>query len=97
MDPRIDSSKWKPRQTRGTPSYRYRSYFALGVLAVGLATGLFAVLNPRFSKYYEIIEPKLRNTEEDYDQRALLGFVAQKTEKQLKEVIELQKKMLSDR
>uniref|UniRef100_A0A1L8DA03 Uncharacterized protein n=2 Tax=Nyssomyia neivai TaxID=330878 RepID=A0A1L8DA03_9DIPT len=97
MDPRIDSTKWKPRRTRGTPSYLYRNYFAAGVLAVSVAFGLFGVFSPRFSKYYEVIEPKWRNTESDYDQRNLLGLVPQKTEQQLKEFTELQKKMLSDR
>uniref|UniRef100_A0A1B0DHP9 Uncharacterized protein n=1 Tax=Phlebotomus papatasi TaxID=29031 RepID=A0A1B0DHP9_PHLPP len=57
MDPRIDSTKWKPRRTRGTPSYRYRHYFALSVLAVAVSTGLYGILSPRFTKYYHIIEP----------------------------------------
>lgn len=35
----VDTSKWKPRRTRGTPTYRFRSYFSLAVLGVAAVAG----------------------------------------------------------
>lgn len=35
-----DPSKWKPRRTLGTPSYRYRNYFAAGVLGLGVISAI---------------------------------------------------------
>ena len=39
----IDESKWKPRRTKGTPSYYYRNRFAAGGIVLGIALfGLFS-------------------------------------------------------
>ncbi|XP_055716264.1 uncharacterized protein LOC129810052 [Phlebotomus papatasi] len=97
MDPRIDNSKWKPRRTRGTPSYRYRHYFALSVLAVAVSTGLYGILSPRFTKYYHIIEPKFRNTQEEIDRKNLMGFLPQKSKEEIEDFMEQQKKILSEK
>lgn len=38
-DKKIDLSRRKPRQTRGTPAYRAANRFGLGVIAVGVVLG----------------------------------------------------------
>lgn len=74
----VDTSKWKPRRTRGTVINKARNKFAWAVLAIGSAT---------FAVYYSIIsyiggdelKQRLRRnfleqTEEEIDRRNLMQF-----------------------
>ncbi|CAK1547790.1 unnamed protein product [Leptosia nina] len=36
----VDTSKWKPRRLQGTPAAKFRNYLGIGILSLGLISGL---------------------------------------------------------
>lgn len=36
----VDTSKWKPRKIIGTPASKFRNILGIGILTVGLITGV---------------------------------------------------------
>ncbi|GAB0092825.1 hypothetical protein DMENIID0001_078610 [Sergentomyia squamirostris] len=98
MDSRIDSLKWKPRRTRGTPAYRYRNYFALGVIAVGVISGWYAIFASRYKNFFEKkLQAKYLDTDFDIDQKNLMSMLPMRTAEQIKVHLDDEKKTMSER
>lgn len=77
MDPNTDITRRKPRQTKGTPSFKYRNRFAAAVIVVGIATFAAFAFTPVFKIANEkILRDYCTETEEERERKYIFSMSA---------------------
>nr|XP_053620103.1 uncharacterized protein LOC128680750 [Plodia interpunctella] len=69
----VDSSKWKPRSILGTPAAKFRNYLAVGILTIGLISGLTFHYIPATHNLRKTSENLLEDPIEEVERRQLIA------------------------